>query len=82
MKPTEDHKLFFCYEWQDEKADYRRWYELWTYCRNWRGKWAWRRKQNVFHTEAGKMEIPYTGDREWANKIAKHYKIELPEATV
>lgn len=72
-----NHMLVRRTRWDDDDAKLVVWWELYHYVKNWRGKWRWRQKTYTASSSGGNFEIGLHGDEAWANKIAKHYGIEI-----
>ncbi len=74
------HKLVYKHHWDDKTAHSTIWWELYEYSKNWLGSLCWRPVKTWYYDSDG---YPYKdiviGDREWAEKIAKHYGIKVPD---
>jgi hypothetical protein len=72
------HKLLRHHYWDDSQAESYEWWALYEYRRGW-FRWSWR-PVKVDHYALNGMVYKdnATGDRQWAEKIAKHYGIEVP----
>lgn len=82
-KPTgfamSKYRLKFHQRWDDGNAKYDEWYTLqyaWDSLIPFRKKPIW--KTVGYTSEAGHIDI--RGDKKWAEKQAKHYKIPMPPA--
>lgn len=68
-------------EWNDHKAEYD--YSLYIFVRKERNHscygcyddWKWNRKNCTSNCDRWKRKS--TGNRAWANRVAKHYKIKV-----
>lgn len=76
---NKDHMLVRRTQWDDNGAKLLEWWELYHYSKNWRGKWDWRPKTEQVFNNSGEYRVKISGGRAWADNIAAHYDIKVPE---
>lgn len=76
-----DHMLVRRTRWDDAAATLHEWWELYEYRNTFWGGPKWRPVKAPKYAGNGDSYIDkVSGDREWANKIAQHYGIKVPES--
>ncbi len=70
------YKLVKCQWFSKHDARSKSYYELYYLGKNLLGRPKWK-KDRVYHPSGFGTSV-YSGDLEWAKRIAKHYKIEVP----
>lgn len=75
------HRLVKRVRWDDDSATSREWWELQVYVRVWFPLpiAVWVSKYATVSNEWGTFRTRLTGHREWAERIAKHYDITVPD---